>query len=67
MPSYACGRQRGMPFFDRGLIAASQRVVGDLLTTDISEKQARSIKYQLSIAKFPLANNGHHRGYSLWR
>ncbi|MCK1299258.1 hypothetical protein IVB45_37765 (plasmid) [Bradyrhizobium sp. 4] len=56
-----------MPFFDRGLIAASQRVVGDLLTTDISEKQARSIKYQLSIAKLPLANNGHHRGYSLWR
>ena len=32
-----------------------QRVVGDLLTAEIAEKQARSIKYQLTIAKLPLA------------
>jgi DNA replication protein DnaC len=34
-----------------------QHVVGDLLTAEIAEKQARSIKYQISIAKLPLANN----------
>jgi len=28
---------------------------GDLLTAEISEKQARSIKYQMTIAKLPLA------------
>jgi hypothetical protein len=32
-----------------------QRIIGDLLTAEINEKQARSIKYQLSIAKLPLA------------
>jgi IstB-like ATP binding protein len=32
-----------------------QRVVGDLLTAEITEKQARSIKYQIAIAKLPLA------------
>ena len=32
-----------------------QRIVGDLLTAEIAEKQARSIKYQLTIAKLPLA------------
>jgi DNA replication protein DnaC len=32
-----------------------QRVVGDLLAAEISEKQARSIKYQITIAKLPLA------------
>ena len=32
-----------------------QRVVGDLLGAEISEKQARSIKYQMTIAKLPLA------------
>ena len=32
-----------------------QRVVGDLLTAEIVEKQARSIKYQITIAKLPLA------------
>ncbi len=31
------------------------RIVGDLLSAEISEKQARSIKYQLTIAKLPLA------------
>ena len=34
-----------------------QRVVGDLLKAEISEKQARSIKYQLTIAKLPLAKD----------
>jgi DNA replication protein DnaC len=33
------------------------RVVGDLLTAEISEKQARSIRYQISIAKLPLAKD----------
>ena len=31
------------------------RVVGDLLKAEIDEKQARSIKYQMTIAKLPLA------------
>lgn len=30
-----------------------QRIVGDLLTAELSEKQARSIKYQIAIAKLP--------------
>ena len=30
-----------------------QRVVGDLLTAELSEKQARSIKYQMTIARMP--------------
>jgi DNA replication protein DnaC len=34
-----------------------QRIVGDLLTAEIDEKQARSIKYQLTIAKLPLAKD----------
>src|SRR5215467_7391031 len=34
-----------------------QRIIGDLLTAEINEKQARSIKYQLSIAKLPLAKD----------
>ena len=33
------------------------RIVGDLLTAEISEKQARSIKYQITIAKLPLAKD----------
>jgi len=32
-----------------------QRVVGDLLAAEINEKKARSIKYQMTIAKMPLA------------
>jgi DNA replication protein DnaC len=31
------------------------QIVGDLLKAEIAEKQARSIRYQLSIAKLPLA------------
>ena len=34
-----------------------QRVVGDLLAAEIAEKQARSIKYQITIAKLPLAKD----------
>ena len=34
-----------------------QRIVGDLLSAEISEKQARSIRYQLAIAKLPLAKD----------
>ena len=34
-----------------------QRIIGDLLAAEISEKQARSIKYQLTIAKLPLAKD----------
>jgi len=33
------------------------RIVGDLLHAEIAEKQARSIKYQLTIAKLPLAKD----------
>jgi DNA replication protein DnaC len=32
-----------------------QQIIGDLLTAEISEKRARSIKYQMTIAKLPLA------------
>jgi IstB-like ATP binding protein len=33
------------------------RIVGDLLSAEIAEKQARSIKCQLTIAKLPLAKD----------
>jgi DNA replication protein DnaC len=33
------------------------RIVGDLLSAEITEKQARSIKYQLTVAKLPLAKD----------
>jgi DNA replication protein DnaC len=33
------------------------RIVGDLLKAEVNEKQARSIKYQLTIAKLPLAKD----------
>jgi DNA replication protein DnaC len=32
-----------------------QQIIGELLHAEIAEKQARSIKYQLTIAKLPLA------------
>ena len=32
-----------------------QQIIGDLLHAEISEKQARSVKYQMTIAKLPLA------------
>ncbi len=34
-----------------------QHIIGDLLAAEISEKQARSIKYQLTLAKLPLAKD----------
>ena len=34
-----------------------QHIVGDLITAEITEKQARSIKYQIAIAKLPLAKD----------
>ena len=34
-----------------------QRIVGDLLQAEIAEKQARSIKYQMTIARLPLAKD----------
>jgi len=34
-----------------------QRIVGDLLQAEIAEKHARSIKYQITIAKLPLAKD----------
>src|SRR5260221_9592461 len=34
-----------------------QHIVGDLLTAEITEKQVRSIKYQITIAKLPLAKD----------
>src|ERR1700722_19054034 len=37
--------------------APPPRIVGDLLSAEIAEKQARSIKYQLTIAKLPLATD----------
>ncbi len=47
-----------------GILAAAvkrqhepQQVVGDLLKAEIDEKQARSIKYQMTIAKLPLAKD----------
>ncbi|QZO00514.1 IS21-like element helper ATPase IstB [Chenggangzhangella methanolivorans] len=48
--------------FDEIIAAAVKRqhepqIVGDLLTAEISEKQARSIKYQITIAKLPLARD----------
>src|SRR6188472_21162 len=33
------------------------RIVGDLLSAEIAEKQARSIRYQITIAKLPLAKD----------
>ncbi len=34
-----------------------QQIVGDLLQAEISEKHARSIRYQMTIAKLPLAKD----------
>ncbi|MGY3333457.1 DNA replication protein DnaC [Mesorhizobium sp. USDA 4775] len=33
------------------------RIVGDLLSAEIAEKQARSIKYQLTVAKLPITKD----------
>ena len=34
-----------------------QRVIGDFLAAEVAEKQARSVKYQIAIAKLPLAKD----------
>jgi DNA replication protein DnaC len=34
-----------------------QRIIGELLCAEITEKQARSIRYQITIAKLPLAKD----------
>src|SRR5262249_48555215 len=44
-----------------------QRIVGDLLTAEVNEKQARSIKYQLTIAKLPLAKDSTTPGSRIRR
>ena len=36
---------------------AAQKIVADLLKAEVDEKQARSIKYQLTVAKLPLAKD----------
>jgi hypothetical protein len=41
-----------------------QRFVGDLLKAEISEKQARSIKYQLTTNKLPLTSRRSRRASS---
>jgi DNA replication protein DnaC len=43
---------------------APPRIVGDLLKAEIAEKQARSIKYQMTIAKLPLAKELAEFGFS---
>ena len=40
-----------------------QHIVGDLLSAEIAEKQARSIKYQITIAKLPLAKDVDEFGF----
>lgn len=40
-----------------------QRIVGDLLTAELSEKQARSIKYQMTIARMPFAKEIDEFGF----
>ncbi len=54
----------GMKAAFDGIVAAAvkrqhepQRVIGDLVSAEIAEKQARSIKYQMTIAKLPLAKD----------
>ena len=42
------------------------RIVGDLLQAEISEKQARSIKYQLNVAKLPLAKDTTNLAFGEW-
>ena len=40
------------------------RIVGDLLTAEASEKQARLIRYQISVAKLPLAKDVDDFGFA---
>src|SRR5262245_6105418 len=49
--------------YDDGMAAGIERqdeppqILGDLLQAEIAEQQARSIKYQMTIAKLPLAKD----------
>jgi hypothetical protein len=43
--------------FALAVISQPARVVGDLLKAEIAEKHARSITYQLTLAKLPLAKD----------
>ena len=45
----------GIVFRPVGEVDEPQEIIGDLLTAEISEKQTRSIKYHMTIAKLPLA------------
>ena len=38
------------------------RIVGDLLQSEIAEKQARSIRYRMTIAKLPVAKDIEQHG-----
>jgi len=49
----ACRRARD----SQGQVASRRPAAGDLLTAEIAEKQARSIKYQMTVAKLPLAKD----------
>ncbi len=40
-----------------------QRVIGDLLAAELNEKQARSIKYQMTIARMPFAKEIEEFGF----
>ena len=40
------------------------RIVGDLLQSEIAEKQARSIRYQMTVAKLPLAKDIDDFGFA---
>jgi DNA replication protein DnaC len=41
-----------------------QRVIGDFVTAEVAEKHARSIKYQLAIARLPLAKDTDEFGFA---
>lgn len=40
------------------------KIVGDLLQSEVAEKQARSIKYQITLAKLPLAKDIDDFGFT---
>ena len=40
-----------------------QRVIGDFVSAEVAEKQARSIKYQITVAKLPLAKDVEEFGF----
>jgi len=40
-----------------------QQVIGDFISAEVAEKQARSIKYQIAVAKLPLAKDVEEFGF----